>query len=282
VSEDFDLAQMKAEVKAAAGIEPKPEKPEASAPVADTKPDPEVEVSNEEVEYTEIELEAMEHGWRPEGVEGKRALTAEEFLDRQPFYDEIRALKKDNKKLRTSVDKLVSHQRTIAERERAAALEELKQKKAYLLENEDYEGVVEVDEQIAETKAQADAPDVNPNQEVFEEWSEKNDWYEANEEMKRYADMIGHGYGAANPGTPLEKILNYVENEVKARFPNEFGNRRREAPPPVEGASRGRSRSAKARYSARDLPEADRDIMRTIVRTGVMSEEDYLKEYFGQ
>lgn len=33
-------------------------------------------------EYSEIELEAIEHGWNPEGVEGKRNLSAEEFLDR--------------------------------------------------------------------------------------------------------------------------------------------------------------------------------------------------------
>ena len=31
-------------------------------------------------EYTEIEQEAMGFGWNPEGVEGKKNLTAEEFV----------------------------------------------------------------------------------------------------------------------------------------------------------------------------------------------------------
>ncbi|MGW8181751.1 MAG: hypothetical protein ACWGQW_23725 [bacterium] len=73
-----------------------------------------------------------------------------------------------------------------------------------------------------------------------------------------------------------------MTKEVKKRFPDKFGQRVENTPPIVEGAQRGRQSSRSKRYSVNDLPEQDRHIMNTIVRNGVMTQDEYLKEYFGE
>ena len=127
-----------------------------------------------ETEPTEIEKEAMEHGWTPDGVEGKRNLSAEEFMDRKPLYDDLKAQKRQIKRLQEGFEAMTQHSAGIAERERAKAIKELKEAKKAALENENYDAVVEIDEQIADTKAQDTAPKTNN---IFVGWVEENEWY---------------------------------------------------------------------------------------------------------
>jgi len=239
------------------------------------------ESSGEEVttesgdELSEIEQEAISHGWNPEGVEGKKNLSAEEFMDRQGLYDDIRGLKKQNRKLLDGMEAMKEFQNTIRVKERERVLNELKAAKKVALENENYDAVVQIDDRIAETKAQENPP----TNTAFEKWIDDNDWYHQDTDMKQYADMIGTGYFQQNPNKSMDDVYLYVSDEVKKRFPDKFGNPKREQPNPVEGASKGRVKTSK-KYSARDLPEHDREIMKTIVRSGAMTEAAYLKEYF--
>jgi hypothetical protein len=80
----------------------------------------------------------------------------------------------------------------------------------------------------------------------------------------------------------VRDVYEYVAKEVKARFPEKFGgNPKRSQPSPVEGAGKGRTGHSSTKYSVKDLPEEDRRIMETIVRSGTMTKEQYLKDYFG-
>lgn len=226
---------------------------------------------------TEVELEAIEHGWSSEGVEGKRNLTAEEFMDRQPLYDDLRSQKKQIKRLQEGQEALKKHYTAQAERDRARVIEELKAAKKSALESENYDAVVDIDDRIAETKAQTTE---TPTNEEFNNWVDENNWYNQDKEMHEYADMIGSGYAQNNPSKPLGDVYAYVSSEVKKRYPDKFGNPQRSRATPVEGATKGRQSTSK-QYSEKDLPEQDRQIMQTIVRSGAMSKQDYLKEYFG-
>ena len=233
-------------------------------------------------EYSEVELQAIEHGWNPEGVEGKRNLSAEEFMDRQPLYDEMRNLKKQARKLEEGMEAMKQMQKGIREREREKTIKELQQKKLEALEDGNYNAVIEIDDQIAEEKVNK-PEEVNNHQ--FEEWVDNNEWYNQDQELRTYADTLGSGYFATNPNAEPKEVFAYVENEVKARYPDKFGNPRRKAPTPVEGATRGRSKAQTkdgSKHKASELSEQDRQIMRTILRTGKMSEAEYLKEYFGE
>lgn len=231
-------------------------------------------------EYSEVELEAIEHGWNPEGVEGRRTLTAEEFMDRQPLYDDLKKNKRQLRKQQEQIEALKKHMKIVDERARERAIAELKAEKREALENENYDDVIRIDEQIEETK-NAPLVEDTPASAEFESWREENDWYDENPDMKDYADMVGTHYAGKNPTLPPSKVFEYVTNEVKTRFADKFKNPKRAQPTAVEGAVRGRAPASGKRQSERDLPEEHRQIMQTLVRGGTMTKEDYLKSYFG-
>lgn len=236
----------------------------------------------EEQQYSDVEIKAIEMGWNPEGVEGKRNLSAEEFVDRKELYDSIHSLKKQNKRLEEGYEALRKHYEHVETRTREKVVEELKAKKKLALEEEDYDAVIAIDDQIAEEKARKvemveEQDNVSP---VFEEWVEKNPWYNQESEMKAYADMIGPGMLQKNPGWSQEQFFDAITAEVKARFKDKFENTRRQRSSPVEGATRSGSKG-NAKYSEKDLPDDARAIMRTLVRNGDTTKEKYLEEYFG-
>lgn len=241
------------------------------------------EIPGEQVpgDYSEVELEAIEQGWNPEGVEGKRNLTAEEFLDRKPLYDDLRKTKRQIRKQQEQLEALKKHVSIADERARERAIRELTQQKREALENEDYDGVIAIDEQIAETKAAPLTPET-PSSAAFENWREDNEWYDEDAAMKDYADMVGTHYAQKHPDISVDKVFEHVTNEVKARFADKFTNTRRQQPNPVEGATRGRAPASKQRYSERDLPDEHRQIMNTLVKGGTMTKEEYLNSYFGE
>jgi len=229
----------------------------------------------EESELSDIEQEAVNLGWVADGVEGKRNLSAEEFVDRQRLYEDIRGLKKQNRKLQDGLTAMKDFQATIRSNERERVIAELNTAKKTALEQEDYNAVVAIDDKIAKQRV----PEVPQSNEAFESWIDDNDWYHQNDEMKQYADMIGTGYFQQNPRKDMNDVYKYVTEEVKKRFPDSFENRERSKPNSVEGAGKGRAKTSK-RHSAKDLPEDARQIMKTIVRTGTMTEAEYLASYF--
>lgn len=240
------------------------------------------------LEYSEIEQEAMKRGWRPEGVEGKRKLTAEEFLDRQPLYDEINHLKKDVKSVQKAFEALKKHHERVKEAERKKVIEELKLQKRLALEADDFDKVIEIDDRIMEANTQKEEdelPDIAAptTNEVFENWVSDNRWYHTDKELRTRADIIGEIYFRNNPESTLEDVYSYVEKSIKKEFPDKFGSTTRK--PAVASVDSGSRRTAKSttttkKYSAKDLPEDAFQIMKTLVRAGAVTEEKYLAEYF--
>lgn len=246
-----------------------------------------IPVSDGTDNLSDIELEAMEHGWSPEGVEGKRNLSAEEFMDRKPLYDDIRNLKKRTQKLQEGLEASLKMQEGIRKREREKVIAELTAKKREALEEQEYDAVMEIDKELLAAQTEEDETPAITNAD-FEEWVEENKWYHQNTEMQEYADMIGAGYYSKHPKAPMREVYEFVSKETAKRFPDEIkgksGNRRRQSA--VEGAGQGRVGSTgggrPTKYSVNDLPEADREIMKTILRAHPkMTQQDYLESYFG-
>lgn len=237
-----------------------------------------------EEQLSEVEQEAMKHGWNPEGVEGKRNLSAEEFMDRQKFFDDIRSLKRQNKNLQEQFEALQKHHKDVRQKERTRVIEELKAKKKLAYESEDFDSVVDIDEQLQELKNEKEEDDSaakeasNP---IFEKWVERNSWYEDDSELREQADILGHGFMAAGRGTP-EQAYEYVEKQIKKMYPDKFSEGKRAKPSAVEKGSRGTKKPKGSKYSEKDLPEEDRKIMQTILRSGAITKEQFLKDYFGE
>ena len=240
----------------------------------------------EEVEYSPIEEEAIKHGWRPDGVEGKRNLSADEFLDRQKLYDEIKHLKMNSKEMQKAFEALSTHHKRVAEAERAKIISELKLQKRLALEADDYDKVMELDDRLVEANKEPEdvLPEivVSTNNEAFDEWVVDNRWYMNDRDMRDWADILGDRYFKENPGTPLSEVYAKVTKEIKTKFPEKFGEKRKPSASAVDSGSRRTSKAGAGskKYSAKDLPEDAFQMMKTIVRSGAVTEEQYLKEFF--
>lgn len=222
--------------------------------------------------YSQEEQQAMDMGWKPDGVEGKENLSAKEFIGRQPIYDDVRSLKKAHKRDRESIEAMKSMIEGVRQREREKTIAELNSQKKQALEEENYDGVIAIDEKIAEERKSVE-PQRNP---AYEEWIEKNEWYNTESEMKTFAEDIAAGYSNRNQDKSPAEVYKYVAEEVKLRFPDFFEEPTRHNP--VEGARKGRGGGVQ--YSTGDLNETERGIMKTLLRDGVFkTEQEFMKSY---
>jgi len=232
-------------------------------------------------ELTEIEQKAIDMGWNKEGVEGKKNLSAEEFVDRKALYDDLHSLKRKNKQLQGDIENINKYQKQIREDERKKVITQLKADKVIALENEDHHRVVEIDEQLADERLKTTEDTKTVTNPAYDSWIAENSWYEEDVDMKDEAEIYGEIYARRNGGASPEEIYKAVTKHVKKEFPDKFGNVKRDAPSPVSPSTPPASKSNKqAKLSAKNMPAADRQIMKTILRTTSMSEQDYLKEYY--
>ncbi len=230
-------------------------------------------------EYTEIEQEALEQGWNPEGAEGKLNLSAEEVMGRKPLYDEIHNLKRKTKRLDEAFTAMQSHQSHIRKQERDKVMVELNTQKAEAVNIGDGDAVVKIDNELAAHREEEIADNKPEANIAFKDWIETNNWYNDSPEMKDYADMIGNGYSNTHPDISMEDVYAHVAKETKIRFPDKFENPKRSKSNPVEGAAKGRAGKS-GKHSVKDLPDTAREIMNTLVRSKALTQEQYLAEYF--
>lgn len=241
--------------------------------------DVDVDADDGDPEYSDIELEAMDRGWKPEGVEGKRTLSAEEFLDRQPLYDELHKQKRANKKLAETQAALAAHLEQLRKERTEDKISELKALKRQALEDDEHDLVMEIDEKIIEIR-EKDQPievDTSETEAQFESWVEENSWYANDARMRRYADALGAELARNNGGQLTEQDLVNITAEVKDTFKDKFPSPRRNGSP-VDG-SRPQSRGRRAQaHSVKDLDPETRAIHDTLVNSGTMSSEEYIKD----
>lgn len=263
----------------AAGGEPNKESPNTGA--TETK------------EHSAVEKQAMEQGWRPQDEwDGDPAewRDARSFLDRGELLTRISQQSKEMKRLRETLKAFEAHNKQLAETKFTEKLNSLKVEKKEALEAGDAARVVELDEQIdlvkdslAENKASTivtdeAAPEVHP---AFTQWVEKNNWYAQNAEMRAFADEIGTAHAKTNRDKTPQEVLKWVENRVKMTYKDHFLNSNRETPNRVEGGEGIRKQTpVKRGHSEADLPPEAREVMNTLVRSGTMTKDEYVKQYF--
>ena len=248
-----------------------------ATPAVDTTP------SNEpEVKLSAAEEKAMEQGWVPEDQwdgDPEQWRPAKEFLDRGELFKKIEDQNRTIKEFKRALDDLKGHHAKTRETEYARALATLKQQKRAALEEGDAAAVIQLDDEIDLVKDeqnklkqrdyQQTEVDVNPE---FSSWVDKNKWYETNEPMKAYADALGRSL--AVKGMSPSAVLQEVEKQVKLEFPNKFTNPNRNKPGAVEGSSNKGGKSS----GEVSLSDEERRVMQRFVRTGVMTEKDYIAE----
>lgn len=236
-------------------------------------------IENEPAELSPVEQEAIDSGWVPKdqytGDEHKW-VDAPEFLRRGELFKKIEDQNRQLKDVKRALIEMKKLHEGVREVEYKRALETLRAQKKAALEEGDADAVIAVDERIdlvkeEQRKLQTEDSYVEPQSgeehPEFVAWKNKNSWYSTSSPMKAFADALG--IELRKEGLSPDRVLKRVEEEVRKEFPHRFRNPKQDRPNGVEGSSpRGGGSSFQL------TPEETR-IMKTIVRTGVMTEKEY-------
>jgi len=236
------------------------------------------EVLEEEVqEPTEEEVQATAKGWNPEGVEGKRTLTAEEFNDRQPLYDELHKQKRANKKLADKQTATMAHLEQIRKGQVEDRIDRLKKDKREALEEQDHDRVMAIDEKIIEAHGEPAIEYQEQDDSMFESWADDNSWYGSDAKMRRYADALGKEMADSRGGKLTTDDLEEISKDVKDTFSAKFAPPPKRNGSPVEG-SRPRNKARAAKHTVKDLDADARKIHDDLIRDNVMTSEEYIND----
>jgi hypothetical protein len=241
---------------------------------------------NDEIQVDPFESQAREQGWKPkEEYDGDpdKWKPAKEFVERGELFGKIDHLGRELKETKKALKMLQEHHTKVKGAEYNRAIQELKALQKKHLEEGDSDGYLETTELLTDLKAEQKAREVQaenqPKQNVpdqrFVSWVESNSWYTKDQEMREYADTVGLGYAAKNPGVEPEDVLKFVTAQVKKQFSTKFENPKRNQPSAVEG---GGSPAGGNKRDTFELTPEERKVMHTFIRSGVMTEQEYVTE----
>lgn len=267
--------------------------PDVKTPVEGT-PEP-----KSEPQHTEIELRAMEQGWKPkEQWDGDPAehRSAKEFLDRGELLGKIKSQAQQLREVKEMVTHLSAHNQKVYLAGYENGLRQLKQQRAAAMKEGDFDAVVALEDKIEQHQdaiatiraTPAPAPKEDPSQSpVYQEWLKNNGWYLQDESMRHWANGISVSYAhqrrAAGQTVTEEEIYDMLTKKVRADFPHKF--KRTSAPNP-DGEGRQSNRGNNSGDASNDFDtlvksfsEEDARAARNLVRTGVLTKEKYVADY---
>ena len=237
-------------------------------------------------EYSDIELRALDMGWRPkEEFQGSEDdfIDAKEFVRRKPLFEKIEGQSKQIKAVTKALEALKVHYTRVEQAAVEKAINTMKQQRKVALSDGDGEQFELIDDEIKKAESQLaqieqvkNAPLVE-EENVHPEWkafTDRNPWYTSTGYMKTFADQIGSELAAQ--GIAPAEVLRQVEQAVRKEFPAKFTNPRKNEAPDVE-AQRGTS-NKRVSSEENSLSEVERKIMNDLVRSGVMTKEKYLAD----
>ena len=249
--------------------------------------EPEVKTENteqvQEREYTPIELEAIDQGWIPkEEFDGDpdKFIDAPEFVRRGELFRKIESQSRELKQVRQAIEALRVHNTKVEEAAYQRALKALNEQRKQAFLDGEHEKAFALEEQIENVKAekaqitQSQVQPVVDNEytQQFQEWVARNSWYESDELMRGAADTLG--VKLHNEGLSPAEVLKRVEATIRKRFAIDNRKPAAERDNAVEASSRSGGKPSE-KFS---MSDDERQIMKSIVATGVMTEDEYIKQ----
>lgn len=265
-------------------------------------PTPEEEAAAQaaaEEKQEETEARAKLQGWVPEDEfrgDPEKWKPADEFLkfgeDFQPILKE--RLKDLESKLTDitskfdaqtkAIEKFADYHEKTEERAYKKAIRDLKALQLEAVELGDKDKFTEIEGEIeglenAQKKPPEGKKEETPGLQEFTEFVKDNDWYENDFEMASFADFASKKVRKGNPTLIGRAFFEKVKDMVKEKFPEKFGNKKREDPAAVDGGGGGGGPSGKKKTYA-DLPaEAKKACDDFIKEIPGFTKEQYLKDY---
>jgi len=227
-----------------------------------------------------IEDQAREMGWKPQeeySGDPKKWVSAEIYVARAPLYEELERRGRELKEIKNVVHNLASHNANIEKKAYENALKTLKAQHRQAVREQEFEIADQIEDRIDELKEEQATqsfkppqPNVNP---VLEDWARKNTWFNTDQEMTEYANFVGRRIMTSNVPMEPEVLLKQVTMEVKERFPEKFGNPRRQEAPAVNGRN-GQTKPASKKDDI-ELTEEEAKVVKQFVKMGIMTEAEY-------
>ena len=253
-------------------------------------------------EYVEaIESKARVKGWTTqEEWHGPLEdwVDAKEFLGREKLFNRIKELKDalhtNSQKFDREFQAMANHFSQMKGVEYKRALADLKSQLAFAKEERDVESVEKLTQQVAAVEQEREiATRVIPQEqtqadpEKFRKFKQENSWFDSDKELQEEAMSIGIGYSATHKDKSQEDVYDYVVKRIKKIYPEKFNmtedpNQEDETPrkaASVEGSTPTKKLGAKksGKLSVSDLDEREKDVMKTFVKRGVLTQEAYLE-----
>lgn len=244
------------------------------------------EQTQKEREYSEIELKAIDQGWIPkEEFDGDESefIDAPEFVRRGELFEKIERQSKELKNVRHALEAFKQHHSKVKEAEFERALKALREERKNAVIDGEHERALALEEKIDEIRAEKDQIKEDPLYAPIEDepegyspqmqsWVNRNQWYETNETMRATADALGKKF--YEQGHSPHEVLALVEREIKKEFAHKFKGAARGTTQAVSSSTR----SGKSSADKFQLSPEETKIMRKFVDSGVMTEEQYIKD----
>jgi hypothetical protein len=193
-----------------------------------------------------------------------------------------------------SIDALKDHNERVYQadvRRMEAEIASLQKEKRAAVELADVAKVDELDKQIDSLQEDINKPapkSPEPTNPIYENWVKDNQWYLTEPEMAIYAENVAQQY----QGAPLDRIYSIVRQKVAEVFPEKFeapapaASTKEAAPTPATKKPIGPASPVEAptnkgpapTFTKANLTPSQTAIMNQFVKTGVMTEEQYIKD----
>lgn len=132
----------------------------------------------------------------------------------------------------------------------------------------------------AATPAVEKKPDVPPVDPAVQQWIGENEWFNRDTTMRDVAIALHGGLLRDKPGMNLRDNLAEVRREIIARFPEKFGNSKREAPPAVSAPAAPPKKDKKTKSESDMTPEMKAAYQKFKKWMPDYTVDEYLKNYF--
>lgn len=213
---------------------------------------------------------------------------ADKFVDKGmndlPILRErVRAQSRKMNEMESDIKDFKVHHEDTLSREYQRAMRDLEEKQLATVEEGDkdeYQRLQDKKQELANNRSQTTRPAKAPDNPLYSAWKDKNaEWFDKDPEMTDYANTISDFVASRHPeliGT--QGFLDEVDKRIRKEYSNKFENPNRNEPTAVETGGRApRQRSGGKSYS--DLPQDAKAACDKFVRRGLVTREQYLKEY---
>jgi hypothetical protein len=280
----------------------------------DTGEDPNKDAAAASADDTPVETVesiATKLGWNPDH-KGEDFIDATTYILRSreiqdTMKDHNRELKNQLTNVQGAIESLKEHNERVYRSEikrMQSELDSLKDQKRKAIELADVDTVDAIDKKIDDLQKDMEEPITekpSSNNPVFDDWVKDNQWYLIDDDMAAYAETVAQDY----KGAPLERIYKMVRKKVEEVFPEKFkkpnevkndkevkkdklenlsdkdennnGQKKVIGPAsPVESARK--PGNEKPTFTKADLTPEQTAIMNQFVKSGVMTEEQYISD----